>query len=114
MWVFVKDIEKMNLTELEKAVIELNEKLSNQEEIDHDYAVGIMKRYEMSISNNISEIGEMIDEQEKKIAATKKTLRNQKKLQKSYLKIKDELYIKNVLIGSIKEKSNMPHYEIEK
>ena len=95
MWFFVKDIEKMNLTELEKAVIELNEKLSNQEEINHDYAV-------------------MIDEQEKKIAATKKTLRNQKKLQKSYLKIKDELYIKNVLIGSIKEKSNMPHYEIKK
>lgn len=72
MWFFVKDIEKMNLTELEKAVIELNEKLSNQEEINHDYAVGIMKRYEMSISNNISEIGEMINEQEKKIAATKK------------------------------------------
>ena len=110
----MKEIEKMNLSELEKAVIELNEKLSNQEEIDHDYAVGIMKRYEMSISNSISEIGEMIDEKDKKIADNKKTLLNQKKLQKIYLKIKDELYIKNVLIGSIKEKSNMPHYEIEK
>ena len=110
----MKEIEKMNLSELEKAVIELNEKLSNHEEIDHHYAVGIMKSYEMTISNSISEIGEMIGEQEKKIPATKKTLRNQKKLQKSYLKIKDELYIKNVLIGSIKEKSNMPHYEIEK
>ena len=53
----MKEIEKMNLSELEKAVIELNEKLSNQEEIDHDYAVGIMKRYEMSISNSIQKLG---------------------------------------------------------